>query len=179
MDKTEALAMHLSGVSDCEIARHFDVNQSHVTRWRQSLGRKANEQPAVLSKEKRRKARTMLREGATKRQVAKALECHPRTVQHLRRELDGEPGLRQIGATERAIRRPLVNDAAAIMDELRRATRRMADQTLRDDVISEMFLAMMEGRLSRDRIAAEAKTYCSRAIGLWQSSGAPCRWMRT
>jgi hypothetical protein len=173
MDKAEALAMHLSGVSDSDIARHFGMNQSSVTKWRQGLGRKANEQPAKLSNEKRRKARKMLREGATKRQVAQALECHPRTVQHLRKKMGGDQGLRQGGVTERSIRRALISDTTAIMAELRHATRRMTDPTLRDDVISEMFLALLEGRLSRDQIGTEAKTYTGRAIGQWQSKWAP------
>jgi hypothetical protein len=49
----------------------------------------------------------------------------------------------------------------------------MTDPTLRDDVISEMFLALLEGRLSRDQIGTEAKTYTGRAIGQWQSKWAP------
>lgn len=173
LDKAEALAMHLSGLSDSEIARHFGINQSHVTRWRQRLGRKANEPQAQLSQDKRRKARKLLREGATKQQVAAVVECHPRTVQRLRGEIAGDPRLRQTGQSIASVRRTLARDAASIMGELRHATRRMTDQTLRDDVISEMFLALMEGRLSRDQIGAEAKAYSGRAIGQWQSKWAP------
>ena len=170
MNKAEAIDLHISGMSDSEIARHFGINQSCVTRWRQRLGRTANAQPAMTGPQERRKARKMLRAGASIQQVAEALECSTTTAKRLRKEIATEPGLRQHGQTVAATSRIVASEAAEIMAELRHATRRMADQTLRDDVISEMFLDLMEGRLLRDRITAEAKSYCSRAVGQWQSA---------
>lgn len=172
----EARQLHAQGMSDSDIARHFGVTQSGATRWRHKQGLPpnviVNVQPH-LSAERRRRGRKMLREGATVRQVARAIECGRNAAAGLRKGLKGDERLRGHGITLRGTRNAARRDAAAILAELKTATRHVTDAAIRDDVMGDMFLAMMEGRLERQNIKTEARRYSGRAIDQWQSKWAP------
>ncbi|KHS43402.1 hypothetical protein [Novosphingobium subterraneum] len=174
IDRDEARKMHSEGASDTDIARRFGVTQSGATRWRQKQGLQPNIiAPPSLTPEHHRKARKMFREGATVEQVARALGCSTVTANKLRKPLRGDPRLRGHGITLQAEQRMARRDALAIVNELKAATRRINDGSIRDDTIGEMFLALMEGRLQRDQIKNEARRYSGRQVGLWQSPWAP------
>ena len=176
IDTDEARKLHAQGKSDGDIARHFGVTQSGATRWRQREGLPpnviVNVQPH-LSAERRKRGRKMLREGATVRQVARAIGCGRNAAAGLRKGLKGDERLRGHGITLRGTRNAARRDAAAILAELKAATRHVPDASIRDDVMGDMFLDMMEGRLARDRIKIEARRYTGRAIDMWQSKWAP------
>lgn len=176
IDTALALQMHAQGKSDGDIARHFGVTQSGATRWRQRQGLPPNVTVYVrphLSVECRRRGRKMLREGATAEQVARAIGCSKNTAKSLRKGLKGDLRLRGHGMTLQSARSSTRRDAGAILAELKAATRHVPDAFLRDDVMGDMFLDMMEGRLARDRIKVEARRYSGRAIDMWQSKWAP------
>lgn len=170
----EALQLYRQGMSDGDIARHFSVTQSGVTRWRQRQGIPPNfAQQTRLDADKRRLARKLLREGMSAGQVAATIGCCYMTIQHIRREIKQDPRLRGHGQTLRGVRHSTKRDTVAILAELKTATRHVTDAALRDDVMGEMYLAMMEGRLERQNIKIEARRYSGRAIDQWQSKWAP------
>ena len=172
----EARQLHAQGKSDGDIARHFGVTQSGATRWRQRQGLPPNVSVNVqphMSAERQRRGRKMLREGATVRQVASAIGCGRNAAAGLRKGLKGDERLRGHGITLRGTRSAARRDAAAILAELKAATRHVTDAALRDDVMGDMFLALMEGQLQRQNIQTEARRYSGRAIDQWQSKWAP------
>jgi transposase len=170
----EALKLYQNGMSDGEIAKHLCVTQSGVTRWRQRQGLPPNfAQQTRLDADKRRLARKLLREGMSAGQVAATIGCCYMTIQHIRRDIKQDPRLRGHGQTLRGVRHRTKRDAVAVLAELKAATRHVTDATIRDDVMGDMFLAMMEGKLSRDQIKTEARRYTGRAIDQWQSKWAP------
>lgn len=175
IDTDEALRMFHDGASDGEIARHFGVTQSGATRWRQKQGLQPNVivENGRLSPERRRLARKLLREGATLEQVRNAIGCSKRTAASLRKALAGDDRLRSTGKSLRAERGQARREASAILAEMQAATRHVTDKAIRDDAMGDMYLAIMEGRLDRDKIKAEARRYCGRAIDQWQSRWAP------
>lgn len=172
----EALQLYRQGMSDGDIARHFGVTQSGATYWRQRQGLKPNvaatSQPP-LSDRQRRLMRKLLRQGDTVDQVARAVGCGKRVVGRMRAEMKGDDRLRKSGKILTGARNASRKNAAAILEELKVATRRITDSSIRDDVMGEMYLAMMEGRLERQNIKTEARRYTGRAIDQWQSKWAP------
>lgn len=171
----EARQLHAQGMSDGDIARHFNVTQSSATRWRQKQGLQPNVivENSRLSPERRRLARKLFREGATREQVRKATGCSKRTADRLRKEMAGDERLRPTGKHLKGERGLARRDAATILAELKAATRHVTDASIRDDAMGEMFLAMMEGRLERRQIKTEARRYTGRVIEQWQSRWAP------
>lgn len=172
----EALQLYRQGMSDGDIARHFGVTQSGATYWRQRQGLKPNvaatSQPP-LSDQQRRLMRKLLRQGDTVDQVARAVGCGKRVVGRMRAEMKGDDRLRKSGKILTGARNASRKNAAMILEELKVATRRITDSSIRDDVMGEMYLAMMEGRLERQNIKTEARRYTGRAIDQWQSRWAP------
>lgn len=171
----EAHQLHAQGMSDCDLARHFNVTQSGATRWRQRQGLPANNTAGTVrvTADSKRKARKMFREGATVEQVARAIACSENTARKIRGQIKGDPRLRGHGVTLQGARNTARNDVAMILADMKSATRHVADATIREDAMGDMFLAIMEGRLERDRIKTEARRYTSRAIDQWQSKWAP------
>lgn len=171
----EALRLYSDGKSDGDIARHFGVGQSSATRWRQRQGLQPNivHDAVPLSAERKRRARKMYREGATHEQVRRAIGCSRLTSKKLRRGLAGDDRLRLTGVSLKGERQQAQRDAATILAELKAVTRHVLDPTIRDDAIGEMFLAMMEGQLTRSSIKTEARRYCGRVFEQWQSKWGP------
>lgn len=171
----EALRLYAQGVSDHAIARHFGVTQSGATRWRQRQGLppKNTASTVRVSAESKRKARKMFREGATVDQVSRAIGCSENTAQRMRQQIKGDARLRGHRMTLQRVQAQARRHVTAILTELKTATRHVTDATMRDDVMGDMYLAMMEGRLERQNIKTEARRYSGRAIEQWQSKWAP------
>lgn len=172
----EARALYEQGLNDTEIAKHFGVTQSGVTRWRGRNGIPPNcPHPGNgrLSAEQRRQARKLLREGATREQVSREVGCHIRTVANLRRQIGDDPRLRRPNDPLSYMRDALRKAGTEILREVADAAPYVSDPVLRDDVIGDMVLAMFEGRLARERVRAEVRTYSGRAYRRWQSPYGP------
>lgn len=88
--------------NDHEIAREIGVDSSHICKWRKARGLTAHPADRALTPQKLRKARKMLRVGASKSQVVAELSIHKRTVQHIRRKM-ADSGHRRTGLSNRAI----------------------------------------------------------------------------
>lgn len=172
----EARALLERGLTDTAIAKHFGVTQSGVTRWRNRNGLQPNRPhpgSGRLSAEQQRKARKLLREGATKEQVSREVGIAKDTVMRLRKQIAGDDRLWAHGRTLSGKRDALRRAGAALLQEVSDAARYVPDPVLRDDVIGDMVLAMFEGRLARERIRAEVRTYSGRAYRRWQSRWGP------
>lgn len=179
IDPVRLLDLYRQGMTDAAIALELGCHQTSVLYWRHKAKLPANGGKAPdgrtikLTDADKRLARKMLREGATRKQVATALGKSTKTIQNLRRTMDKDERLRASGRPQSADKVAVAKDARAIMLELAQACRGLQDTALRDDAVSEMFLALLEGRLKRDRIKAEARTFTGRAIGLWASRYGP------
>lgn len=178
IDRDEFMRLHAQGLNDTQLAKHFGVTQSGVTRWRWRNKVQPN-QPhpngfGRLSADQKRKIRKLLRQGATREQVMHETGCGIRAVQKYRRELAADPRLRKSTDCLSFMRDRLRNSAAEILQELREATRYISDPAMRDDVVGDMTLALFEGRLQRERIKAEVRAYSGRVFRRWHSVYGPC-----
>lgn len=64
-------------------------------------------------------------------------------------------------------------NASAIMEQVQAAVTRRIDDVVRDDVIAEIYLAVIEGRIEVEQIAAAARSFVSRGLADWQSAYGP------
>ena len=80
-------------------------------------------------------------------------------------------------ARSRAIRARIAQRGKAegetIMAQIERAVSRRIDPMLRDDVVGELYLAVMEGRLEADKISAAVRSFVNRGLSEWQSAYGP------
>ena len=60
-----------------------------------------------------------------------------------------------------------------IMAAIQSAVSRRIDSTVRDDVVGELYLAVMEGRIEADEIGAAVRSFVSRGLSQWQSAYGP------
>lgn len=60
-----------------------------------------------------------------------------------------------------------------IMAQIQRAVTRRIDPMLRDDVVGELYLAVMEGRLEVEQIGAAVRSFVNRGLSEWQSAYGP------
>lgn len=87
-------------------------------------------------------------------------------VNRMRAELGISKGARQQGNAAQSIE-------IRLFEQIRNALPDAMDPVLRDDAISEIYLAVIEGKLSAGRIKAEAKRYANRQVAEWQSRYGP------
>lgn len=176
-DWDQARVWYNQGWSDGMIARHLGCHQTAVIAWRRRAGLNPHyahcKPSSPVTPEERRRARKLLREGAARRQVANTLGRSISTIQRLRDEISEDPRLRQTGHSVASSICSVGKDAPALLRELRQACRHVRDEMLRDDVIAQMMLDLLEGKLRRDQIKDQARKYSGRAIGQWQSPFGP------
>lgn len=165
-EPVEAAQMYLDGASDGEIARRFGATQSGACRWRQRRGLEANfEGLQPLAPHIKRSARNMLADGASRRQVAVALDIGClQTVQRLRRDMD-KRGLRPTGLTNKAIRAQVLKDKT-VLPRISRAVGANLPPDVKHDATSSLYLAVLEGLIRRDLIERRAPRFRSKAFAL-------------
>lgn len=164
IDQAEARQMHAEGANDTVIARRFGVLQSAVVHWRQRVGLPPNvpQYPRLTDAEKR-KARRMLRLGASRRQVADAVGVRSLgTIQKLRATMR-DPGLRRTGLTNLVIRTRIGRDKR-ITSRIERAVGENLPVDVRSEATAELYLAVLGGEVSADFIEKVAPTYRNRAF---------------
>lgn len=171
IDETEGRAMHAAGANDHQIARRFSVLPSAVVYWRQRRGLAPNAPSQTKPPEVRRKAKKMLRLGATRKQVAEACGLHIASVQAYRCKMN-DPGLRRTGLTNLNIRSQVVKDARVV-----RRIERAVGVGLPPDVLSEatssLYLAVLDGLVAVDLIEKVAPSYRNRAYEMCGSKFGP------
>ncbi|MFD0804301.1 hypothetical protein ACFQZU_23700, partial [Streptomonospora algeriensis] len=96
--------------------------------------------------------------------IAKAVGAGPDSVWRLRRTLsDSQRAERAL-----AMRHRLANgrglQGEALMAKIEAAVSRRLDPVLRDDVISEIYLAVVEGRVEAEQIGAVVRSFVSRGM---------------
>lgn len=166
-----AMELYASGSSDGEI-RSLGTTQSGATRWRQRHKLSPNFENNQLSTSQQRKGRKLLRLGATKRQVADDLGLRYTTaVKRMRRAMDPRD-IRPTGITNRTIRSRVLADAT-IYPRIVNAIGREVPSEVRQEATSEMYVAVLDGRLRSDLIESEAKSFRSRAFAACGSAYGP------
>lgn len=174
IDENMAHRLYSEGVSDNAMARELGVTQSGVTRWRQRRGLDANFEFAVIGEDRRAAAKQMLKRGATRREVAEALFIHMGTVQKIRNKMRGQRGLRSTGVTRRAgTRRTAVQQPTEVHDRIVKAIGRSISPDIAADAAGDMWLALLEGRLSIDDIEKAARGASNKVIGTFASKYGP------
>lgn len=174
-DWDKAQGWYALGWSDGKIAIGLGCHQTSVIKWRRRNGLAPlfNNCTKQMTTEDKRKARKILREGASIAQVAKAIGFSHNTILSVRSAIKNDPRLRKSGQSLSQPRKKVARLATQLLSEIREACRYVADPVLRDDVIAEMYLDLLEDRIKPDQIKAQARVYSSRAIGLWQSKFGP------
>lgn len=119
------------------------------------------------------RVRADLLAGVAAPEIAKAAGLTPYAVQMLLREL--APSERQVRAAaiqERIWRqRPtLTDDMLAVVEA---AVPKSIDRMVRDDIVAELHLALLEGRLEPDQIRSAVRSFVSRGLSQWQSAYGP------
>ena len=119
-----------------------------------------------------REALERLLRGESLTTIAGALGVGESALRRLRRTLDDHQRAQRAQAVREArAQAPL--DAGALMALVEAAVPRTIEQALRDDVVAELHLALIERRLMPDQIATAARTFVNRAIAAWQSAWGP------
>lgn len=173
IDDRLALEMYYCGDSDGQIAKTFGATQSGVTRWRWRKNLPPNfERAAPISKVSKRRAKSMLRLGATKRQVAEAIGARSvESIRRIRREM-ADTGLRRHGLTNRSIRARVLKDRS-IYHRIETAIGSGLASDVKCDAVDELYLAVLDGLVDERFIEQEARRYRSRAINLAGSPYGP------
>lgn len=170
IDPAQALAMYDDHATDREIADRFGVDKSAVAHWR-ARRNLPTKNSIIPSAEKYRKARQMLRDGASKQQIADETGMHPSTVQTIRRSMPKE-GLRKAGAATNGIRYRAINDND-LYPRILRAIGASLPRDIKHDAANEMYVDVLDGRLSADLIEARASRYRTRAWNICGSNYGP------
>lgn len=166
IDRAFATSLYEEGLSDGEMGRALGVTQSGVTRWRQRFGLAPNIPRPSLTETQKRSARKLLRQGQTARDVGAAVGCSKQTIMRLRRGMNPK-GLRKTGVTNLTIARRLRKDAS-VLPRIERAVGQFLPPHIREDAISELYVAVLSGQLAIDQIETQAASYRSKA---WDMCG--------
>lgn len=166
----EAYGMYLRGATDGEIAARFGVFKASAQKWRKRHGLPTKNLTA-LTDQKVRRARSMLREGASIAQVAAAIESGQRAIERLRRKMPSE-GLRRAGQNGARIRSAIITNAD-LYPRILRAVGPGLPRDVKHDAANEMYVDVLDGRLSADLIEARASRYRNRAWSICGSNYGP------
>lgn len=173
-DWGEARARYDEGWSDGRIAKHLGCHQTTVIKWRRrsDLPPKIS-QSSPISEAERRLCRKMLRAGDSRKQIANLIGTSINTVGKERRKLGADPRLRRSGQNVSNAQVHVARNVESIMAELTRACRYISDPAIRDDVIGEMALDMLEDRLKPSEIKSKVRIYAGREFRKWASPFGP------
>lgn len=172
IDSRRALALYDDGASDLEIAAVFGVSANGICRWRMRHGlcRVAHNDNRVSAAQVRQ-AKTMLRNGATRAQIAAHLGVSSWTIQQLRRGMDGE-GLRPSGINGEAIRLAVINDQH-LPRRIEKAIGLNVPRDIRIEAVNDMYLELLDGKLRADQIESAAPRFRSKAYQMTCNNYSP------
>lgn len=165
IDEAVARRMYDDGESDYAIARALGMHQSSIVGWRRRNGLPSKRPCHRLTPEDIRKARKMLKLGASMRQVAREIDnCNVGALQYLRQKIN-HPGLRRHGITNTMIRDKVLKDPT-IQRRIERAIGPKVPADIRLDAVSELYADVLEGRVAAEYIEQQAPAYRSRAYDM-------------
>lgn len=165
IDSARALALYDDGATDGEIAAACGVSANGICRWRRRHGllRTACNDNRLTDSQVRR-AKNLLRDGATRAQVAAHIGVSTSAVQAIRRTMD-PAGLRRTGLNGPSVRHAVVSDAS-LPRRIEAAIGLRVPKDIRTEAVNDMYLALLDGQLAIDQIEAAAPRYRSRAFGM-------------
>jgi transposase-like protein len=172
IDVAKALELYNSGASDCEIARVFGVTQSGATRWRQRRGLPPNiERAPVLTDSEKRKAKSLLRARASRRQVALALGRSLETVARIRKGMRPQVGLRRSGESVKNARQRVAKQFSPerLLRRIQRAVGSRVPPDIAADATNDLYVAILEDRVKPEQIETEAPKFVRRILGEFAS----------
>jgi transposase len=170
----EALSLYQAGHTDPEIAEHFGATQSGVARWRyRNILPAHNEQNAKVSEEIERKARKLLRQGYTRRQVADEIGYGIHTVQRIRDRIGPDPRLHPSHVTLQSAKSAALKSSEKILARITKAVGKLLPPDIVADAIGDIYLACIEGKMHVDQIEQEAKKYANRVLNNFASRWGP------
>lgn len=175
IDQARCMELYRSGANDHVIATEFGVNDSAICRWRQRRDLPSNIPQFRLDASQKRKARALLRRGASRRQVADALGIESKTsIQKVRDAMRDREGLRQTGHTVVADRRrALRQNPECLLQRISTAIGTRVAPDIAADATNEIYLAILEGLLPVEEIEARAHQMLGQTIGRFASKFGP------
>lgn len=164
IEEVAFLELYRSGASDGAIGRHFETGSNAIGQWRKKRGLPPNiEQKKGLDRQSVAKVNKMLREGASRSQAREATGVGKQSVANLSNKLSGQQ-LRPKGQNTSAIRAAVLRDTS-ILPRIKRAVGRFAPPEVVEDAVSDLYLAVLEGKLSVELIEAKAAAFRNKAYG--------------
>lgn len=104
--------------------------------------------------------------------IAKAVGVSPGSIWRLRLALtDEQRAQRTLAIRDRIARK--AQGGADLMERIRTAVPKHIDGAVRDDIIGEIYLAVIEGRVEAEQIKAVVRSFVSRGLSQWQSAYGP------
>lgn len=165
IDTPAGMKMWGAGASDNDLAKFFGSTQSAATQWRHRMGLKRNFEPIARTDERTvREAQKLLRLGASRGHVASKLYLSITTITKIRKSM-APVGLRKTGHTDREMRAKALNDTT-LLDRITEAIGKGLPLDALQDAVDELYLAILSGEVSADRIAELAPKYRSAAYSL-------------
>ena len=168
----ELIAMLRDGLSVSDIrgrtGRH--ISSDRLKKLRTQTGIKSRKPEPIPDAA----IRAQIIQGASESKVRTAVGRHvsSRRIRHLREELVGGAIARGPTARVKSKRRDNMS-ADKLYAAVSSALSHMSDRILRDDAISEMYLAALEGQLALKDIRAEARRFSGAEVAKWQSRYGP------
>lgn len=111
--------------------------------------------------------------GATVADIAASTKASAHSIYLLLRSLCDEDRAERRRAIGRRIARSGKQQGEAIMAQIQAAVSKRIDTMLRDDVVGELYLAVMEGRIEVEQIKAAVRSFVSKGLSQWQSAYGP------
>lgn len=191
--KRQCIVMLERNISPTTIARELSIGYSSVSRWRTELLirrpelRQTSPGPRPVPRHpsgraysrfhpaRRRRAFELYAEGLCDIEIARELVVHRSQVSEWRGALflPANSPPRQPRPKRRAIGPAITPFSNPLYAQIAEAVGRKIAPDLKDDVISDMWLAIAEGRLSEEQVAEVAARYRSKTIGLYASRFGP------
>jgi len=127
---------------------------------------------SALPQDLERKATDGLVRGWSIAAVAKATGISAHAATALRRSLSKDLLAKRAAAISARLKVSRTS-GADILEKVKRAVPDRLERALRDDITSEIFVAVIEGRIDEDQIKAAARSFIARGVAEWQSRYGP------
>lgn len=175
---TEAVRRHSRDLRDrmfaaghtCTCGRPIGHSQWCSTTW-ESFGFPSRARP--LPAAKARSVTKALLRGEIAENIAKAIGIGIRRVWEVRRSLSAEQLDQRARAVRRRSDRTAADDTGRWMAMVQKAVPKRIDRAIRDDIVAELHLAVLEGRLEPGQISAAARSFVSAGLKEWDDFNAP------
>ncbi len=105
--------------------------------------------------------------------IASAIGTGIQSVWRLRRMLSDDQRAQRARAMRERLAHGRGSQGEALMTRIRSAVSSRLDPVLRDDVVSEIYLAVIEGRVEVEQIGAVARSFINRGLREWQPMYGP------